>query len=111
MKRNALFEYLSSRFINGLSYSDAVLLCRGIYVFADLLPSSVPPEQLTREGISSSFAYLAQIGRVHVSELTPDESSVFITKEHWLSLIDELFHKKDNSLDINQVKKLISNGS
>jgi hypothetical protein len=107
---NALLDYLESQFKEGLSYADAILLIKGIYVYADILPSSVSTDNLTRDGLSYSFACFATKGGIRANGLTCSELEAITKNDHWLAIINEVYLTKESSFDIAKLKGLIING-
>lgn len=105
-----LCEYLLVTFKDGLSYPDAVQLCLGLYVSADLISSVVPAEFFTKEGISQALADFARHGGVSDVGLPSDTvSAAAVTEEqHWLGVIERIFMTADNIVNMSRVRELLS---
>lgn len=107
---NELLTFLETHFKDGLAYADAVLLIKGIYVYANVLPFSMPAECLNRDGLSDSFALFATKGGVRANGLSRSELKAITKHDHWLAIINEVFLTKESSLDIAKVKDIIRKG-
>ncbi len=106
-----LIDFLNDKFNGGVSYTNAIHVCLGLYCSLDFLPKDVDTDNLTKNKLSECFSALSLDKKIvsfekEVAEYYGVYCVEFQGREHWGDILSSIT-KKGRSYDSDIVEGIL----